>query len=108
MVELGRRFGSLAEAKEVITREILDEVKSYRVYKSDSTRLVLNCHNAGCSFRIRVTYSKVEEWAKVTVVRPHNCSPLVHQKNRAASGMRYLKPKYRAAILDQRGIKPGK
>lgn len=108
MVGVGKSFNTLSEAKEAITRWLLDKRKPYWVHKSDSKRLILNCSDAKCTFRIRVTYSVVVEWAKVTIAEPHICSPSVHFKNKAASSVRYLKPKHQAAILDDRRIKPGK
>lgn len=50
----------------------------------------------------------MEEWAKFTIVKPHICSPLVDFKDEAAHSVKYLKEKHRAAIFDQRTIKPDK
>lgn len=92
MVQIGDSFETMAEAKEVITRWLLDD--SHRVYQADSKRIMLKCKDEDCTFRIRVTFSKSNKVAKVTVVKPYICSPLVHFKNKASSNLVFLKDHY--------------
>jgi hypothetical protein len=54
MVALYDTFASIVEAREAINRHVLDDSKSYRVYKSDSKRYILVCKDKSCSFEIRV------------------------------------------------------
>jgi hypothetical protein len=54
MVALYNTFASIAKACEAINRYVLNNSKSYRVYKSDSKRYILVCKDKSCSFIIQV------------------------------------------------------
>ena len=43
MVQIGSAFKTMAEAREAITRFLLDAGQSYKVYKGDSNRYILIC-----------------------------------------------------------------
>jgi hypothetical protein len=60
MLELGQTFATIQEAREAINRHVLDDGESYKVYKSDSTRHILQCKSKdeNCSFSIRAALSK--------------------------------------------------
>jgi MuDR family transposase len=54
MVALYDTFASIVKAREAINRYVLDDSKSYQVYKSDSKRHILVCKDKSCSFEIQV------------------------------------------------------
>jgi hypothetical protein len=54
MVTLHDTFASIVEACKAINYHVLDNSKSYRVYKSDSKYYILVCKDKSCSFEIRV------------------------------------------------------
>lgn len=61
MVQIGNSFKTMAEARDAITRFLLNAGQSYKVYKGDSTRYILACKDSDCSFKIRASYSKKHE-----------------------------------------------
>jgi len=73
MVQIGNAFETMAEAREAITRFLLDAGQSYKVYKGDSNRYILICKKDNCNFKIRATYSKKREAALITIMEPHSC-----------------------------------
>ena len=66
-------FETVVESKIAITTMLLSEGLSWAAYKSDSTRLLLNCKMENCGFHIRVAYSKEAGKAIVVVWVPHSC-----------------------------------
>jgi hypothetical protein len=50
MVALYDTFASIAEAREAINCYVLDDGKSYQVYKLDLKRHILVCKDKSCSF----------------------------------------------------------
>jgi hypothetical protein len=58
MVALHNTFASIVEACKAINRHVLDNSKSYQVYKSDTKRHILICKNKSCSFIIRAWCTK--------------------------------------------------
>ena len=105
MVALHDTFVSIAEAREVINRHVLDDGKSYRVYKSDSKRHILVCKDKSCSFEIRVWCTK-KTGVTITQMKPHTCRPTVHYKNKQASAIWFLKDHHRTFVVDNYDITP--
>ena len=83
MLELGQTFATIQEAREAINRHVLDNGESYKVYKLDSTRHILQCKSKdeNCSFSIRVALLK-KKGVALTKMSPHSCRPTVYFKNK--------------------------
>jgi hypothetical protein len=54
MVAFYDTFASIVEAYEVINCYVLDNSKSYQVYKLDTKRYILVCKDKSCSFIVQV------------------------------------------------------
>ena len=107
MIPAGLRFETVADAKEVILRMLLEAKLLWAVYKSDSTLLLLQCRDKTCGFRIRVAYSKKIGEALVAAYTAHDCNPSTHFIFGQSKSIKYLKEGHRAAVLDERDMKPG-
>ena len=104
MVAIHDTFASIVEAREAINRYVLDDGKSYRVYKSDSKRHILVCKDKpSCSFEIRVWCTK-KTGVTITQMKPYTCRPTVHYKNKQTSAIWFLKDHHRASVIDNRDI----
>ena len=73
MVQIRDSFKTMAEAREAITRFLLNAGQSYKVYKGDSKRYILICKDKDCGFKIRASYLKKHEAAVITILKPHTC-----------------------------------
>jgi hypothetical protein len=105
MVAVGDTFTSILEARNAVTRWVLNEGESYHVADSDPNRYVLDCKKAvetTCTFYIRVYNKKTS--LIITKMRPHSCHPTVHYQNRAAHSVSFLKEHHRASVIDDRHI----
>ena len=105
MVALHDTFASIAEAREAINHHVLDDGKSYRVYKSDSKRHILVCKDKSCSFEIRVWCTK-KTGVTITQMKPHTYRPTVYYKNKQALAIWFLKDHHCASVVDNCDITP--
>jgi hypothetical protein len=105
MVALYNTFASIAKACEAINCYVLDDSKSYQVYKSDSKRHILVCKDKSCSFIIRVWCTK-KTGVTITQLKPHICCLTVYYKNKQTSALWFLKDYHRASVVDNRDITP--
>ena len=103
MLAVGNKFANIQEAREAINRSILDDGESYKVYKSDSMRHILQCKEEACSFSIRAAFSK-KVGVVITKISPHCCRPTVHYTNKQSSSLWFLKEHHRATVLENRNI----
>ena len=99
MVALYNAFASIAEAREAINHHVLNDSKSYQVYKSDSKRHILVCKDKSCSFEIRVQCSK-KTGVTVTQMKLYTCCPTVYYKNKQTSAIWFLKDYHYASVVD--------
>jgi hypothetical protein len=107
MLEVGQAFATIKEAKEAINRHVIDDGESYKVYKSDSKRHILQCKSKdeNCSFSIRAALS-AKKGITITKMSPHSCRPTVHYKNKQLSALWFLKEHHRASVIENRNIIP--
>src|SRR6266487_4615219 len=103
MLAIGDKFSNIQEAQDAINRSILDDGESYKVYKSDSKRHILQCKEKSCTFSIRAAFSK-KNGVSITKISAHCCRPTVHYKNKQSSSLWFLKEHYHATVLDNRNI----
>jgi hypothetical protein len=103
MLAVGDKFPNIQEAREAINRSVLDHGESYRVYKSDSKRYILQCKDMSCTFSIRAAFSK-KIGVSITKISPYSCRPTVHYENKKSSSLWFLKEHHRATVLDNRNI----
>ena len=102
MIATGIVYDTIAEAKEAVTSVLLNANLSYRVHKTDATRLMLKCRSTLCSFYVRIGYSKKLFKAMVTIYKPHTCPRSVHNNFRPKKSVKYLKSLHAPAILENR------
>jgi hypothetical protein len=105
MVALYDTFATIAEARDAINCFVLDDSKSYQVYKTDSKCYILVCKDKTCSFAIRAWCTK-KTGVTITQLKPHTCSPTVYYKNRQSSSMWFLRDHHYASVVDNRDITP--
>jgi hypothetical protein len=105
MVALNDTFATIAEAREAINRRVLNDGKSYKVYKTDTKCHILLCKDSSCSFTIRAWYTK-KTGITITKFDPHTCSPVVHYKNKQSSALWFLKDHYCASVIYNHDITP--
>jgi hypothetical protein len=103
MLAIGDKFPDIQEAREAINRSVLDDGESYKVYKSDSKRYILQCKDKSCTFSIQAALSK-KTGISITKISLHSCRPTVHYKNKKSSLLWFLKEHHRATVLDNRNI----
>jgi hypothetical protein len=103
-LKLGDSFQTLSEARNTINRSQLDDGLSYRVYKSDSKRYIINCRNTTCPFKIRASKTRKDLYFVVTIFIQHSCSPTTHYNSKARSSLQYLLDHHRAAVINDRNI----
>jgi hypothetical protein len=103
MLAIGDKFPNTQEARDAINRSILDDGESYKVYKLDSKRRILQCKEKSCTFSIRAAFSK-KNGVSITKISLYCSRPTVHYKNKQSSSLWFLKEHYRATVLDNRNI----
>ena len=99
MVSLYNTFASIIKARKAINYHVLDDGKSYQVYKSDSKRYILVCKDKSCSFEIRVQCTKKTS-VTITQMKLYTCCPIVHYKNKQTFAIWFLKDYYYASVVD--------
>jgi hypothetical protein len=105
MLAVGDAFSNIQEAREAINRSVLNDGESYKVYKSDSKRHILQCKDQTCAFSIRAPFTKKKD-VIITKINAHSCRPTVHYKNKQHSALWFLKEHHRTAVFDNRNISP--
>jgi MuDR family transposase len=103
MLAIGDKFPNIQEAREAINRSVLNDGESYKVYKSDSKRHIVQCKDKSCTFSIRAAFSK-KTGVSITKISSHSCRPTVHYENKQSSSLWFLKEHHRAMVLDNRNI----
>jgi hypothetical protein len=106
---IGDEFPSIHEAASAMRRWVIDCGESYTVSHSNWNRYILEClakDEQNCDFTIRAYISKGRDTPKITVMRPHQCSPATHNNFHGAHSVEYLKEHYRPAVVDNRAIAP--
>lgn len=107
---IGTSFDSLDEAKQAITRWVVDRGESFKVFKSDPKRCwVIVCRDkeANCPFRIRVSTDKVGK-ASLTVLERHTCAANSHGGFRKTNSVALLAsdPEIVAALTNDPKLRP--
>ena len=105
MVAFHDTFASIAEAREAINRYVLNNSKSYQVYKLDLKHYILVCKDKSCSFEIQVQCTKKTS-VTITQMKLHTCCLIIYYKNKQASAIWFLKDYYYASVVDNRDITP--
>jgi hypothetical protein len=103
MLAVGDTFETIQATWKAINRYVLNNGKSYKVYKSDSKYHILRCKDESCTFSIRAVSNKKDR-VSITKIGPYCCCPTVYYKNKNASVLWFLKEHYRATVLDNRNI----
>lgn len=86
MLAIGDKFPNIQEAQDAINRSILDDGESYKVYKSDSRRHILQCKEQSCTFSIWAAFNEKND-VSITKISLHCCYPTVHYKNKQSSSL---------------------
>jgi len=107
---IGTSFDSLDEAKQAITRWVVDRGESFKVFKSDPKRCwVIVCRDktAKCPFRIRVNRDKKGK-ASLTVLERHTCPANSHGGFRKTNSVAILAsdPEIIAALTNDPKLRP--
>jgi hypothetical protein len=103
MVTVGDQFSDIKEAREAVNRFVLDSCESYKVYKSDSKRHIVQYKEQSCTFSIRAACTKKNS-VSITKINPYTCRPIVHYKNKQKSSIWFLKEHHRAMVFENRDI----
>jgi hypothetical protein len=103
-LKLSDSFPTIQEAKDTINRYQLDNGLSYKVYKSDSKRYIINCRNTTCPFKIRASKTRKDLYFVVTIFIQHSCSPATYYNSKARSSLQYLLDHHRAAVINDWNI----
>ena len=107
-LEVGHIWDNLTTAKEDVKAWILDRGESYKVYRSNKSRMVIEClQKEICKFYIRVSVSKKPggKCSLVTYV-PHTCPPITHQDFSERNSKWYIARNQARSIIQSRRIKP--
>ena len=105
MLAINDLFSTIEEARDTINRHVLNEGKSYKVYKSDCRRHIIICKDPICKFKIRASLLK-KKGVVITILTAYSCSPTIYYKNKQSSALWYLKDHHRASLVNDRTLTP--
>jgi hypothetical protein len=84
-LSIGTVFPTPKDAIDAVYATTIARGESFHVKKSEKKRWIAECRDKNCHFRIRI--STVAEKGKITVHKPHSCSPEIHQGWHAANSV---------------------
>jgi hypothetical protein len=76
----------IAKTRKAIICHVLDNGKSYQIYKTDTKHHILLCKDKSCSFIIRAWCIK-KTGVIITKFKPHTCCPVVYYSNKQLSAL---------------------
>ena len=107
-LEVGHIWDNLTTAKEDVKAWILDRGESYKVYRSNKSRMILECPKKEiCNFYVRISVSKKLSGSKCSLVTyvPHACPPITHQNFSERNSKWYIARNHGRSIMRNRRIK---
>ena len=107
VLRTGDLFSTMAEARDLINRSVIDKGESYKIVCSNQKSHVICCRSAkgenGCQFYISASLIKSQD-IRIGTMRPHSCNPHTHYKFKQLQSIWYLMPHHRASVNSNRDI----